>query len=177
MNEFQIIPQKISTHWIENLALEEINMEESGVIKLHDHLDPRSLLEESSINLMEHLRQLFEIYLTRFNELRSSPQSSSCIKIFKISNTVNDFMLFRNSLKLIVSRKSSEVISIGFSSNATGSFGARLMNSPSRASEVHEIRASVGNFNKVSWLFQGEIFEIDSLVKHYLTEFIRNSSR
>ena len=97
---------QLSTKWIENLALEEINMEESGVVNFTEHLDPTRLLEESSIELMETLRERFEIYLTKFNEYRGDNGNSGLIKIFKISNTINDFMLFRNSLKLVVARRS-----------------------------------------------------------------------
>ena len=43
----------ISTKWIENLALDEINMEESGVINFSEHLDPMHMLETSSIEFME----------------------------------------------------------------------------------------------------------------------------
>ena len=28
------------TEWVENLALEELNMEESGVVHMNEHLDP-----------------------------------------------------------------------------------------------------------------------------------------
>src|SRR5690606_2919559 len=92
--------EQISTVWIENLALEELNMEDSGVIHFNEHLSPVRALEEASIELMEKLKEKFEIYITKFNEYRGNKNPSSAIKTFKISNTINDFMLFRNSLKL-----------------------------------------------------------------------------
>ena len=173
LNEIDIV----STKWIENLALEEINMEESGIVNINEHLNPTRLLEESSIDLMESLRERFEIYLTKFNQYRGERGNSSLIKIFKISNTINDFMLYRNSLKLVVARRSADVISIGFLSNAGGLFAARLNFEGQSTQKLHEIKASVGPFNEIRWKFQGENIEIDSLVKHYLTEFIRHSSK
>lgn len=167
----------ISTHWIEALALDEINMEESGIINFNEHLNPARLLEESSIEFMEMLRERFEIYTTKFNELRAQINTSRTIKIFKISNTVNDFMLFRNSLKLVVARRSEDVITIGFLSNAGGAFSARLNFQADAQSRLHEITANVGPFNNISWRFQGESVDIDALVKHYLTEFIKHSAR
>lgn len=166
----------ISTGWIENLALEEINMDESGVIQFNDHLDTNIFLEESSIQMIDTLRDRFELYATRFNEYRSNPGNS--IRIFKISNTVNDFMLFRNSLKLVIARKSHTSISIGFLSNTGSPFAARL-NCSSNISENthHELKAHVGPFNEISWRFLGEPVNVDSLVKHYLSEFIRYSAR
>lgn len=168
---------KISTGWIENLALEEINMEESGIINFNEHLNPLNMLEESSIELMEQIREQFEIYITKFNEFRSSKDNSRSIKIFKISNTINDFMLFRNSLKLVVARRSADVITIGFLSNSGGLFAARLNYESTATSKLHEIKAHVGAFNDITWRFNGEKVEIDALVKHYLTEFIKHSAR
>lgn len=167
----------VSTKWIENLALEEINMEESGVVNINEHLNPTKLLEESSIDLVERLREKFEVYLAKFNEYRGQRGDSSLIKIFKISNTVNDFMLYRNSLKLVVARRSADVISIGFLSNAGGLFAARLNTDQTSPRKLHEIKAHVGAFNDIKWKFQGENIDVDALVKHYLTEFIRHSAR
>lgn len=168
---------QVSTKWIESLALEELNMEESGVVNFAEHLNPSRLLEESSIELMEDLKERFEVYLTKFNEYRGDNSNTGSIKIFKISNTINDFMLFRNSLKLVVARRSADVISVGFLSNSGGLFAARMNYEGNATSKLHEIKAHVGPFNKITWKFQGENVDVDSLVRHYLTEFVRHSAR
>jgi len=167
-----------STFWIENLAMDEINMEESGIVNFSEHLDPMHLLETSSVEFMEKLKEKFDIYVQKFNELRSHQSDKSrTIKMFKISNTVNDFMLFRNSLKLVVARRSPDVISIGFLSNSGGLFAARLNFQNDSQTKIHEIKANVGPFNDIKWKFQGENVEMDSLARHYLTEFIKHSAR
>lgn len=167
----------LNTTWIENLAIDEINMDESGVIDLHEHLNPIHFLEESSIDLMNQLRDQIEYSVGKFNEYRGN-QPSSHIKIFKISNTVNDFMLFRNSLRLIFARKSNDVISIGFIANGKELVSPRLSaNEKMGGSPVHEIRAHIGPFHDISWRFQGETFQMQTMVKHYLTEFIKQSAR
>lgn len=176
MNE-QILNSKISTSWIESLALEEINMEESGIINFNEHLNPVQLLEESSIELMESLKERFEIYATKFNEYRSHKDNTRLIKTFKISNTVNDFMLYRNTLKLVVARRAADVITIGFLSNSGGLFAARLNFEAQASSQLHEIKAHVSAFNKISWKFNGENVDIDAMARHYLTEFIKHSAR
>lgn len=167
----------LSTAWVEQLALEEINMDETGIVHIDDHLNPEHLLEEASINFIDTIREKVDIYVSKFNEYRgglSAPQ----IKTFKISNTVNDFMLFRNSLRLIFARKSNDTISIGFLSNGKDLFSARLSQNESAGGPTpHEIKAHLGPFHKISWKFQGEDIDIDALVKHYLCEFIRNSAR
>lgn len=163
--------------WIENLALEEVNMEESGIIRFNDHLNTQQLLEESSLNFVNKLKDRFEFYVSLFNQYRTNRDTTRSIKIFRVSNTVNDFILFRNSLKLIVARRAPDVISIGFLSNNGGLFSARLANENQSVHAIHEIKAHVGPFNTITWRFQGEAVEVEALVKYYLTEFVKNSSR
>jgi hypothetical protein len=170
--------QSLNYGWVESLALDEINMDESGIVNINGHLNPSLLLEEASIQLMNDLRDRAEAYLTKFNEYRGRNNSSSTIKFFKISNTVNDFMLFRNSLRLIFARKSNDVISIGFLANGKDIYGARLsFNDQFGSSNIHEIRAHLGAFNKITWRFNNEPVDLDALIRHYLTEFIINSAR
>ena len=168
----------LSTKWIENLAIEEINMDESGVIHVEDHLNPHHLLEESSIEFMNTLKDRFEFYITKFNEYRGTRQGGSEIKMFKISNTINDFMLFRNGIRLIFARKANDLISIGFISGGKDFFGPRLSkNETIGAPPLHEIKAHIGPFNQISWRFKGEIVSLAPMIKHYLSEFIRISAR
>ncbi len=176
----KLIPEidNYSLKWIENLALEEVNMDESGVVNINNHLDPIHLLEESSITFMDNLREKTELYVNKFNEYRGSKGSGSQIKIFKISNTVNDFMLFRNSLRLIFARKSNDLVSIGFLANGKDIFAPRLTQNDSMGQGgLHEVRAHIGPFNKITWRFQGEIVDLDAMARHYLSEFIKNSAR
>lgn len=178
MIEQNQIFQPLNYSWIEGLALDEINMDESGIVNINGHLNPELLLEESSIAFMNDLRDRFEAYVTKFNEYRARNHSNSTIKLFKISNTVNDFMLFRNSLRLIFARKSFDVISIGFLANGKDIYGARLsFNDQFGSTNIHEIRAHIGPFNKITWRFNNEVVDVDALVRHYLTEFIVNSAR
>lgn len=177
MNEWTQTTEN-STKWIEQLALDELNMDESGIIDFNEHLNPTFLLEESSIEFMNSLRDKFEVYTTIFNEYRNGSSNGATIKIFKISNTVNDFMLFRNSLRLIFSRKANDLISIGFLSSGKDLFAARLSDSEIQGGQhAHEIRAHIGPFNNITWRFAGEVVQIDSLVRHYLSEFIKQSAR
>ena len=85
--EIEHISPEISTTWIENLAIEELNMDESGIINFGEHINSQQRLEESSIELMDLLRDKFEFFISKFNELRSSIDQTSQIRIFKISNT------------------------------------------------------------------------------------------
>ena len=172
-----ILPEITKTDWIENLALDELNMDEAGIVHFDDHLDIDQILEESSLSLMNQLRDLLEVYVSHFNEYRGRKDQSYQIKIFKISNTINDFMLFRNALKLIFARKNNDLITIGFISNTGGLYSAKMAKSEPPINQAHEIRAHVGAFRKITWQFYGEPLDKDCMIRHYLTEFIKNSAR
>jgi hypothetical protein len=169
----------ISTAWVEGLALEEINMDESGVVNFNDHLNPIHYLEESSIQFMDQIRERIEIYITKFNEYRGSEGHQQGVKIFKISNTINDFMLFRNSLRLIFTRRANDLITISFIAGGkeytprSSTFERREQHS----SGVHEIKAHIGPFNNISWRYHNEVVDLDSMVRYYLSEFIRQSAK
>lgn len=79
VNEYQ------NVSWIETLALEEVNMEESGIIRFNDHLNTQQLLEESSLNFVNKLKDRFEFYVSLFNQYRSNKDNSRSIKLFRIS--------------------------------------------------------------------------------------------
>ncbi|MBF0359764.1 MAG: hypothetical protein HQK49_02080 [Oligoflexia bacterium] len=167
----------LNTAWVENLALEELNMEESGIINFNEHLDTLPLIEESSIDFMNLIRERFEFYLNKFNIFRGNREPSAIIKIFKISNTVNDFMLFRNSLKLVVARKAANIISVSLISNTGGIYSARLNADTPAVNMSHEIIAHIGPFNNISWRFQEEVVDPEHLVRHYLSEFVKLSAK
>ncbi len=179
--EHEIQIPEISTTWIENLALEELNMEESGIINFADNFGPAHHLEETSIDFMDNLRDRFEIYITKFNEYRGANNQGDQVRIFKISNTVNDFMIYRNSLRLIVARKTNDLISIGFLSSSGEIFSPKINSGKSAVTENNkvplEILAHLGPFNQITWRFLGEIVDLGSLVKYCLSEFIRCSAK
>ncbi len=176
-NPSHMPPTGEETHWIENLALDELNMDTTGIVHFSEYFDPSLFLEESSIKLMDDLKEKFEFFITKFNLFRSNgSDQSGNIRLFKISNTVNDFMLFRHSLKLIVTRKSSDSIHIGILSNGRTSLYAN--DAPEAIRDFfHEIKAHVGPFNEVSFRYNGEVINVASLVRYYLTEFIRQSAK
>ncbi len=170
---------KFDTAWLESLALEEITMESSGYIRFTDAANPTQLLEEASVTFMNRLQDRFQFYVSLFNQYQTRQGQAHPIKVFKIANTVNDFMMFRNSLKLIVARRSADVISIGFLSTSGGLFAPHI---PGDAAAVgmpqrHELKAHVGPFNSITWRYQGEVVELEALVRFYLSEFVRNSAR
>ncbi len=178
MMDYNIIQKSADYSWVENLALEELHMEQSGFINFNPYSDIEKLIEASALQFMEKLRERFEFYTSLFNQYRLTQEQGRAIKIFRISNTQQDFMLFRNSLKLVVAHKELDVISIGFLSQSGQLFSPRTQVSESSIpQQMFELKAHVGPFHKINWLYQGEAVEIESLVKYYLSDFIRFSAR
>lgn len=167
--------QDQDTRWIEQLALDEISMEETGIVRFQQ-TDPQIILEKASIDLMENIKTLFEFYVSRFNEYRAKYNAGQAqIRVLKLSDTVNDFMLYRNSLRLVVARRSADTISIGFLTNSRSLRAARLGTELSEQ-KIHDVRGHLGPFGHITWKFQGENVHFPSLVKHYLTEFTQLSA-
>jgi len=158
---------RISTTWLQNLVEQEKTWEASGIIDGTQNDDISNALNQSSIDFVDDLKHLFESYIHLFNELRGTEIPNKQIKIFKLSNTANDFILFRNSLKLMVFRKNADVIGIGLF----------MGNTPIDQHHSHELKAHVGPFKKISWQIHGEDVDPQALVQEYLTEFIKQSTQ
>jgi hypothetical protein len=124
---------------------------------------------------MDEIKNLTEFYVEKFNNFRGS--TGGQIKLLKISNTVNDFLLFRNSLRLIFARKSFDLITIGFHSPTGQIFGPRINEQSAITEGPHEIKAEVGAFNQIIWRFMGHEIDVEAMTRHYLTEFIRSSAK
>ena len=157
---------ELPTTWLENLVEQEKSWEASGIVDQYQDDQLQNSLNDSSIEFVEQLKWLFESYVNMFNQLRGNSSTHKQIKIFKIANTANDFILFRNSLKLMVTRKNADVITIGLF----------VGNTPHNQQNSHELKAHVGPFKKISWQIHGETVDAQALVQEYLTDFIKHST-
>ena len=98
--------------WIKELVRAEQRMEESGVVDFSFGFDPQQLLFTESLDFLGALKNSFVESSSSFNQLKGSTVGR--IKIYGISNTHADFMLFRNGFKLIFALKEPGVIGIRF---------------------------------------------------------------
>ena len=69
------------------------------------------------------------------------------------------------------------VIRLAFTSHTGGVFAARLDAVSPPEQGGHEMIGQIGPFNEVVWTMKGQKINSAFLVKHYLTEFIKNSAR
>lgn len=163
--------------WIKDLVRAEQKMEESGVVDFSFGFDPQHLLFTESVAFLNNLKNAFIEGASSFNQLKGSTVGR--IKIYGISNTHADFMLFRNGFKLIFALKEPGVIGIrfhyvgaGFVQSAPASDnGAKV------PSEEDILSARWGAFGDLVWTYQEQPIKVDYLVRYYMTRFIRESAK
>jgi hypothetical protein len=157
--------------WIRNLVESERKMEETGIIDISVNDDNRDLQEKTQEFLRE-IKENFSDYVTAFNNMKNSTLGT--VKIYGISNTVTDFMLFRNGYKLLFSALSPGRIAISFQSQ-TSSFLPQANAHLNAPSAEETIDASVGPFGELTWTYRNSAINSDYLVRYYLSRFIRES--
>jgi hypothetical protein len=161
-----------SPAWLSQLVSEEINAESSGIINIPTEQSELELLDRSSIHLMDLLKNELEFLITVFNQERAQNYPEKAIKFFKIANTVNDFMIYRKSLKMIFSRRAVDLITIQIN---RGQINAIDLNQNTPHNNYWEINAKVGVFSQVEWFYLDEKINLDNLVQYLMTVFIRSS--
>jgi hypothetical protein len=165
-------------NWIKDLVRAEQKMEESGVVDFNLGFDSQQLLFNESIAFMGGLKAAFVDSSASFNQMKGSTVGR--VRIYGISNTHADFMLFRNGFKLIFALKEPGVVGIRF--HYVGSAFVSLptsTDSPQKPPSEEEdlIQARWGAFGDMIWTYQEQPIKIDYLVRYYLTRFIRESAK
>lgn len=159
--------------WIKELVLAEQQMEDSGVVSLST-VDPEAHLEEQTLEFLRDIKASFVEAAASFNQLKGS--SLGTLKIYGISNTKADFMLFRNGYKLIFSMKRAGELEI-YSSLMTSNFLAASSEPEMKAHDRETIRAHWGAFGELQWHHNNLPVKLDFLVRHYFSRFIRESAK
>ena len=164
--------------WIKDLVRAEQKMEESGVVDFGVGFDPQQILMSESIGFLNALKTAFVEAASSFNQLKGS--SVGRVKIYGISNTHADFMLFRNGFKLIFSLKEPGVIGIRFHF-----VGAGFVQVPAASDngtkvptgEEDALIARWGAFGDLVWTYQDQTVKPEYLIRYYMTRFIRESAK
>ncbi len=163
--------------WVAELAKNEIDPEAANVFNSLSQLDPKQLIEESALSLLEDLRDLFNAYARAFNTFSENGASYSEAKIYGITNTPADFMIFRNNVKLVFANTVHGIINVSFNQHAPAGMtvDANARATSSSQEQSRDLIAQLGPFLDVSWTFQGEKVSIDRLAKFYFIEFVKAS--
>ncbi len=164
--------------WIHDLAKAEVHPEAERLLQLGRNFDPQQLVEESTIEFLSQLREHFTEYARIFNGYSESGSRFQELKVFSIAQTAADFMMFRNSVKLVISNSAHGVIQFAFAQHVRGtlSVDGQVSGAPRPNSSVgqsQELLAQVGPFRDGYWTFQGEKVSAEQVAKFYFSEFVR----
>ncbi len=153
--------------WPAELALEERKMERLGVVDFSNSFKKADLLKRLTREFVKNLRETFQREIEVFNSVRQS--QSHFIHLYRVSNTEEDFMLFRNGVKLVVSGERSGHIVLAFNQ-----FLGQIF-TPSQQQPTFELDATWGAFDQIHWIYRGERVNTDDIVRFFLGEFTRQS--
>ena len=162
--------------WIKELVNAEQQMEESGLVDMTYGYDADRMLAQETLQFLLQLKTEFVDSSSAFNELKSSPLGR--VKVYGIAKTHADFMLFRNGFKMIFSLKAPGEIAIKF--NFIGSNPIPTPGSDQSGTNLIEeqvVQAKWGPFGEIVWTFQGHAIKFDYMVRHYMTLFLKESSK
>ena len=157
--------------WIKELAQTDQQVEEFGAMDVHLD-DIEAELENATISLLKKIKAGFIGYISTFNKLRGL--SAGGVKVYGIANTEADFMLFRNSCKLVFSSTTSGEINIKFYHNNT-----HMSISSGTNQDISDavLTARQGAFGQIVWAHKEQLVSIEYLTKYYMTLFIKHSKR
>ncbi|MGE0525809.1 MAG: hypothetical protein AB7G93_17735 [Bdellovibrionales bacterium] len=159
--------------WIKELVLAEQQMEESGVVDLEAGFDPGRQLEEATVDFINDLKAGFVEAASAFNQMKGSPHGH--LRIYGISKTKADFMLFRNGYKLIFSMRQPGLITVAYSSAGTHYVPGTAKPEDNQATD--NLRAAWGAFGQLVWTYNDHTINLDYLVRYYMSRFVKDSAR
>ncbi|MGE0764179.1 MAG: hypothetical protein AB7N80_12935 [Bdellovibrionales bacterium] len=162
-------------NWIKDLVLAEQQMEDTGMVDMSAGFDAERELELATTEFLADLKTGFIESASTFNQLKGSAVGT--IKIYGISKTQSDFMLFRNGYKLIFSMKQPGLITISF--NATSPHfvpGQAVVETPA-VGPVDTLKARWGAYGELVWTSNELQINLDYLVRYYVSRFVRESTK
>ncbi len=160
--------------WIKELVLAEQQMEEAGVVDMEAGFDPNRQVDEATFEFITDLKAAFVEAASAFNQLKASTLGQ--IRIYGISKTRADFMLFRNGYKLIFSMRQPGTIGISYSA-VGANYVPGTLTKTDESEAVDQLKASWGAFGQLIWTYKDHSINIDYLVRYYMSRFIKDSAR
>lgn len=161
-------------NWIKELVQAERQMEEAGVVDMEAGYDPNRQVEEATLDFITDLKAAFVEAAAAFNQMKGSTLGQ--IKIYGISKTKADFMLFRNGFKLIFSMRQPGTVMVSYST-AVAQYVPGQGTGPEQAKGSDLLRASWGAFGQLIWTYNDHSINSDYLVRYYMSRFVKDSAR
>lgn len=158
--------------WIQRLAHQEDKLETKGEVSFQTFPSTSNEeLEEHTVEFLKQLRVGFTQSVSLFNQMKGYIGS---IRIYGISNTESDFMLFRNGYKLIFSMKGPGLIAIRFLNTQDVLPRSDSEQTPPAAQYVKGVW---GAFGEMKWTHNEQAIKIDYLIRYFMTHFVKQSIR
>lgn len=163
------LPEEV---WMVDLANNEKSMLTNETINIRDEAQLKeSTTQRQTENFMLALRTRCTRLVEIFNH-NKGPESNA-LKQFKIAGSKYDFMLFRNTLKLVFSTPKPGVVDIYFSSYLESSKAAEEANTVSG----ERLELTFGPFDEPYWALKGHRINLEYLARKFLTDFVLLSCR
>jgi hypothetical protein len=159
-------------NWLKRLVENEAELLRTGSGDFISHQDHRKVVEEASLEFMAELKEEFLACIDLFNSYRGGSHLPNSVKIFNISNTAADFIVFRNTLKLVISNPALGVINFSFVNRANTFTKAPVKTKR----EGYDLIAQLYPFNDLAWTFHGERVNVEAVVRYLFTEFVKSSA-
>ena len=157
--------------WIRDLVQTEQQMEESGMVQITTGFEPEKHLQKETILFLVSLKRDFIDATTAFNQMKGSPLGR--VKVYSVSQTQADFMVFRNGFKLIFSMKQPGTISMKFHRPT----GINPVFSEDHQSDEEFLMAKWGPFGDLVWSYNNQPIKVDYLVRYYISRFVHESAK
>jgi hypothetical protein len=154
--------------WSTQIAFHERRMEKEGTADYGVPFRRQELLAEKTKEFARQLQHSFRKHIEQFNLARKSAAHS--IHIYKISRSDEDFLVYRNGVKLIISAQRAGIISLSFNQ-----FIAPVSQTDKHAHV--ELEALWGPFDQLLWTYKGERIQLLDIVRYFLSEIAFQSFR
>lgn len=154
--------------WAAQLAFHERRLEKEGTADYGIPFRRQELLVDKTKEFARLLQHSFRKHVEHFNQSRKS--AAHAIHIYKISRSDEDFLIYRNGVKLIVSAQRAGRISLSFNQ-----FIAPMSQTDKHAHV--ELEAVWGPFDQLLWTYQGERVQLMDVVRYFVSELAFQSFR
>ncbi len=159
--------------WVKDLVEAEKNMHETGLVDVYMDILGNEYFTQQSIRFITTLRNDFTQAVNMFNDLIDTPNQK--IKIYSISRSQADFMLFRNGLKLMCSLKKVGEVCFRMSYLNPQPPVAGETNTLESKDQEDIILGVHGPMGNIEWQYKNRPINTEALIRYYMIRFTRES--
>ena len=161
--------------WIKQLIRSELTMQGKEETPFQGEFGTPISLKDDTNAYLNDLKSRFVASCSAFNQLKGSTHGR--IKIYGISKSEADFMIFRNGYKLIFSTQDPGKINVTFNHMGSNCLpGQETSQTQIKVADQDTLTARWMAFGQLTWTHKDQDTDTDFLIRHYLSRFIRISA-